>query len=96
MPRYTQIRMEKLRAAVVAALMLVVFSGCYEMVTHGSESIYRFAWWVGPAVIVGGILAVPLGWLLRKRIARWGFGLMIMGPVALVFIAAPRCTAIAS
>jgi hypothetical protein len=73
--------------ALLAALMLCVFSGCYEHVSRGNESIYRFAWWVGPAVIAGGILAVPIGWLIRKRVPRWGFVLMVMGPVLLGIVA---------
>jgi hypothetical protein len=85
--RYTQFRSLNLRAAVVAALMLCVFSGCYEHISRGNESIYRFAWWVGPAVIGGGILAVPIGWLVRKRIPRWGFALMGMGPFLIILIA---------
>jgi hypothetical protein len=72
---------------VLSALMLLTASGCYERTTQGDQAIYHFAWWLGPAVIVGAILAVPAGWALRKVSERFGFALMILGPVLLVMVA---------
>jgi hypothetical protein len=68
-------------------LALCVVSGCYERATVGNQSIYRFDWWLGPTVIGAGILAVPIGWFVRKRNARWGFVLMVMGPFLLAVVA---------
>jgi hypothetical protein len=70
-----------------AALALLAVSGCYERVAHGEQSVYQFAWWLGPAVIAGGILGMPVGWFLRRVNERWGFVLMILGPVVLVMVA---------
>ncbi len=72
-------------AILVAALMLCFLAGCYEHVSRGNESIYRFEWWLGPAIIAGGILAVPVSWFLRKW--KWGFVLLVMGPILLVIVA---------
>jgi hypothetical protein len=71
----------------LGVLTLCVVSGCYERVTHGRQSIYQFAWWLGPVVIAAGILGVPVGWLVRKVNKKWGFVLMVMGPFLLVAIA---------
>ncbi|MGC8642741.1 MAG: hypothetical protein ACP5XB_23020 [Isosphaeraceae bacterium] len=57
------------------------------MLPRGDQAVYRFAWWLGPAVIAGGILAEPVGWYLRKVNRKWGFVLMVMGPVLLVAVA---------
>jgi len=72
---------------LVGVLALCLISGCYEHVSRGNQSLYRFAWWVGPMVIVGGILGVLIGWLLRKRSQTWGVLLMVMAPVLLVIVA---------
>jgi hypothetical protein len=65
-----------------------VLSGCYERVAQGDSAVYRFAWWIGPMVILAGILGLPVGWLLRKKVPRWGYSLMILAPIVLV-IGAP-------
>ncbi len=74
-------------AAFIGLLALVLISGCYERVTQGNQSIYRFAWWLGPAVIAGGILGLPAGWFLRTVNKKWGFALMVLSPVLLIIVA---------
>ncbi len=83
----SQTRSVKGRTAFVAALALCSVAGCYEHVSNGNESIYRFVWWLGPLIIAGGILAIPAGWFLRRWSAKWGFVLMVMAPVLLVIVA---------
>jgi hypothetical protein len=73
-------------AVLVGALTLCVMSGCYEHALQGNASIYRFAWWLGPMLIAAGVLSVPAGWLLRQWNAKWGFVLMILGPILLVVV----------
>ncbi len=73
--------------ALVSVLSLVLVSGCYERVSQGNQAIYRFAWWMGPAVIVGGILGMPIGWFLRSVNKKWGFALMVLSPLALILVA---------
>jgi hypothetical protein len=77
----------KCGALLLAALTLCLVAGCYERVSRGNESLYRFVWWLGPVVIAGGILGVPIGWLLRKWTPKWGFVLMFIAPVLLVIVA---------
>jgi hypothetical protein len=73
--------------AIIGAIFLCSLSGCYEHVTHGNESTYHFAWWLGILVIAGGLAVMPLGWLLRKWVWRAGMTVMCMGPFLIVLIA---------
>jgi hypothetical protein len=83
-----------------SALLVVCFlSGCYERITKGDQSIYHFAKWVGPLVILGGIVALPLAWFIyqgskrfdhvsiRQWGARFALVLAVVGPVALALVA---------
>jgi hypothetical protein len=72
---------------LVGLLALGLFAGCYEHVSRGNQSIYQFAWWLGPVVIAGGVLGIPAGWLLRKWSPKWGFVLMGLAPLLLLFVA---------
>lgn len=73
-------------ARTIAVLLLCVLAvGCYEHVTRGNVSIYGFAWWLGPCVIVAGIAGIPVGWRFRQT--KWGFVLLILAPVLLVIVA---------
>lgn len=72
---------------LAASLALCLVPGCHELVSQGDQSTYRFAWWLGPAVIVAGLLGIPLGWVLRKWNVKLGFALMVLGPVLLVVVA---------
>lgn len=76
------------RAVLVGALTLCLLSGCYERVVQGNQAIYRFAWWMGPLLIIGGFLGFPLGWFVRRWNRRVGFVMMILAPL-LLFLAAP-------
>jgi hypothetical protein len=80
-------RPAKRLAALAGLLALCLVAGCYERVTDGNASVYRFAWWLGPAVIAGGILGVPVGWVLRKVLPRWGLALMVLSPFLLILVA---------
>jgi hypothetical protein len=68
-------------------LTILFASGCYEQSVRGDQSVYGFAWWVGVGVIVGSLIAVPLGWVIRRWSGRWSFVLIVMGPLLLVFVA---------
>jgi hypothetical protein len=72
---------------LVGVLVLCLLCGCYERVVHGNQSIYRFAWWIGPLVIAAAFVALPLGWILRRWSKKYGFVLMALSPVALVIVA---------
>jgi hypothetical protein len=51
---------------VLTASLLVLLSGCYDRSVQGDRSVYSFAWWVGLLVILGGLVAIPLGLVIRR------------------------------
>jgi len=70
-----------------AAFALCFLTGCYEQTVRGDESVYRFAWWLGPVIITVGLLGVPVGWLLRQWNPKLGFVVMVLAPILLIIVA---------
>ena len=71
-----------------AALLLpLALSGCIREAVEGDTIHVGYEWWVTAGWMVGGLVATPLGWLLRKTWGRIGWGLLIGGPIMLVFAA---------
>ncbi len=68
------------------ALMLALFAGCVHKDGDSSEMHYRYEYWVPGAVGLAGLVATPAGWLLRPRNAKFGWTLLILGPLALLLI----------
>jgi hypothetical protein len=87
LPHYFHRRTGRAIAAFAGLLSLCLVCGCYERAAQGNQSVYRFAWWLGPIVIGGGILSVPIGWLLRTWSKKWGFAILCLGPVMLAIVA---------
>jgi hypothetical protein len=75
------------RRWLVAMPILVACAGCIQKTAKGDVSTYGFETWIVLCVAVGGALAVPVGWWLRKRNARFGYALLILGPLALILLA---------
>jgi hypothetical protein len=68
--------------------ILLACAGCIQRTVHGDVSTYGFETWIIVGAAVGGAVATPVGWLLRKRIARLGYALLLLGPAA-VFLLVP-------
>ena len=49
--------------------------------------VYQYEWWVPLSAFLGGLVVTPIGWSLRERSARFGWGLVIAGPIAAVVLA---------
>jgi hypothetical protein len=69
-------------AAAVTAL-----SGCVRESTVGQQHVFTYELWVPVSVLLAGIVAVPVGWVLRGWWARLGWGMLIMGPIAAIVVA---------
>lgn len=81
----THITRQRLRLwAVILGVCFI--AGCHQKQVQGDTSIYSFAIWVGPVIILAGLVAVPVGWLLRHKVERLAWVLMILGPLAVVFL----------
>jgi hypothetical protein len=73
------------RLCLVAALGGM--AGCTVEKVEGNVTTFTFAPWVPALVFLGGVGAIPAGWLLRRWSPRWGWTLLILGPVGLVIVA---------
>jgi hypothetical protein len=78
----------RLIGAVLVASGLCALSGCVREVERSGEHVFRYELWVPLTALLGGMVAAPAGWALRRRSARLGWGLLILGPIA-VFGVAP-------
>ena len=74
-------RLALVRAGLLG-LPLLLLTGCVHQTTVGDASTFGYDLWVPAAALVGGLLAAPLGWVLRQRSARLGWMLLIAGPLA--------------
>ena len=68
------------------ALTVALLTGCHEQQSIDGQSVYRFAWWMGPTLIGCSLLALPLGHLLRRLSSKWGWVMMIMSGVILLLV----------
>ena len=71
---------------IVAALILLT-SGCVDESVEGTTQTFTYELWVPLSVLVGGMVAGVAGWFLRDALGRFGWGLLIVGPILAVFFA---------
>lgn len=65
----------------VMLLLLSATAGCVRETTDGGEEVFQYELWAPLAMLVAGAAAAPVGWFLRGRSARLGWGLLVLGPV---------------
>jgi hypothetical protein len=70
-----------------AAILLAGLSGCVEETVNGTNHIYTHELWGTVSILLSGLAAIPAGWFLREKSNRLGWGLIIAGPIAVIFIA---------
>ncbi len=64
----------------LTALLLSVI-GCVSEQTSGATQTFTYAWWLPTLVVLGGIAAVPAGLAVKTKSERYGWGLLIAGPL---------------
>jgi hypothetical protein len=74
------------QSLVLIAVTLVATSGCVHESSEGSTRVFSYDLWVSMSVLLGGVIGAPAGWLLRKRFGRFGWALLIVGPLAAVLL----------
>ena len=72
---------------VLLALVLIATGGCVHESDSGSTHVVKYEWWLPLSVFLGGAIAGPAGWLLRRSSERFGWGLLILGPLAAIGLA---------
>lgn len=65
----------------VLTVLLLSVTGCVSEQTSGSTQTFAYEWWLPLSVVLGGIAAVPAGLALRSKSERYGWGLLIAGPL---------------
>ncbi len=73
--------------AGLATFLLLGIGGCVREDVNGSTITVTNELWAPLVALVGGIAAAPAGWYLRKKSTRFGWGLLILSPVAVVGLA---------
>jgi hypothetical protein len=69
---------------LIGMLVRSCAAGCTKRVAEGDTVTHSFAWWVPVSVFVGGLVAAPAGWSILRKSNRWGWGLLILSPVAVL------------
>lgn len=67
------------------ALILITASGCVRESQSGTARTFKYQLWLPLSVLVGGIVAGPVGWFLRRQ--RYGWAMLVLGPLATLFFA---------
>jgi hypothetical protein len=72
------------RFTCLATIILLITwcSGCVRESTVGDHHIFRYEAWVPGVILLAGLVAAAAGWVLRKSNGRYGWILLILGPVA--------------
>ena len=69
----------------VVALALAA-GGCVDRSVKGDEIVYGFSWWVPVITLLGALVLLPVGWLLRSKSSRFGWGMMLISPVLAIVV----------
>ena len=72
---------------VTIVLFCAVCSGCVRESTEGDKHIYQYELWVSGAIFLAGIVAAVAGLALRKSSGRYGWTMLILGPVLVLGVA---------
>lgn len=67
---------------LTVAAILGASCGCAEERVVGDTTVFTFALWVPALVFLACVVATVAGWFLRKKSTRWGWILLIAGPLA--------------
>src|SRR5688572_10959682 len=68
-------------------LLVAAASGCVRQAEEASVKQFSYELWLPLGLLVGGIVAAPAGWYLRKSAGRVAWALLIGGPVAALMFA---------
>ena len=71
---------------VIGALILFT-SGCVDETSDGSTMTFTYEMWVPLTVLAGGLFAVAVGWQIRESFERYGWALIIAGPIIAIVLA---------
>jgi hypothetical protein len=72
---------------LLIAICILPLSGCVRETTEGSSLVFQNELWASALALVGGIVASIAGWFIRERSSRFGWTLLIGGPIVAIGLA---------
>lgn len=72
---------------VFLVLLVICTTGCVKETVEGETHVFTNELWVPLTALGGGLVAVPVGWLLRQVISKLAWALMIVGGISVLVIA---------
>ena len=75
------------RSLLIVAILLLTLGGCVHEDLDGPTRTFTYELWLPLSVFLGGVLAAPAGLFLRNSSSRFGWGLLLGGPIAALFFA---------
>lgn len=74
-------------ACVLMILSISVASGCVEQASHpDGTQVFQFQRWVALTALAGALAAVPVAWMLRRRMKKITFIALGVAPVAMIIV----------
>jgi hypothetical protein len=77
---------KSLGCAGLLLMLCASLAGCVEQATANDTTVFRFERWLPLTVLAASLAGLPLAWLIRTKIARLGYGLLILIPIMLVVV----------
>ena len=71
----------------VAAGLLLLCTGCVNETVEGTTQTFTYELWVPISLLIGGLAATLIGWFFRDVLGRFGWALLVLGPLLAVFFA---------
>lgn len=68
-------------------VVLITISGCVREAAEGDRITFTYELWVPMVAVVIGVAATVLGWMIRNKAGRKGWGLVIVAPIATILLA---------
>lgn len=72
----------------LCSVPVFALAGCVQHTASDGVDTFGYEPWVPLAAAVAGIVAAPVGWVVRQHSARFGWGLLVLSPIG-VFLFAP-------
>jgi hypothetical protein len=72
---------------IAAILPLLTLTGCVTQSDSGQSVTFHHEWWVWAGIIAVGLIFMPIGLGLLKSDRRLAFGMILMGPLAILGLA---------
>jgi hypothetical protein len=63
------------------ALGFLTLGGCVSESVEGSTHVFTYELWISALLFIGGIAGTVIGWFVRRSSSRFGWGMIVVGPI---------------